>query len=888
MKKKIFIFLIMVVSAFLYAETYEELLKKAEQYEAKKEWFFALGSYYDAIKIANDSDTARQKFGQLSDCIKNGNPGYGSFNDFTLHDEWVNLIKNAEKYFTETFPYSITFDSLESSSINYEKKTADYKLSLEVKNSSFYDNALEILRTGYQKARRSDWKDLESNTKNLWFMNDPDKVGYVGIHNTGIRSYPIYPIFTETYKVSVYNTKYTSFEESKELAKLQTDANTIYKNDGVALSYFASTLAPLSSYYGKKYPGIVGISVCEAPAFVAKFSTNGWANRRIEMSTGNIDFLIPFYNSGKQTCYDLKLGIYDETGKLVIEGTRQTICTDNSSYFFNNIPKSKLAVLDTDYDIKIIGIWLNYGLYDITLLTDDDIKNDTIRGIVKPLPDIKIKTKNVEFNGGQAWTSKKAAIAEKKRLELQKARFEEYDNGKDILLDDFTDYIYELETSKPLVVEGKSEDINFSSITFAINHCSLNGIILDLSKITNLTSIPESAFANCTKLKSIILPDTIIRIEDNAFYNCTSLEEFKFPENIQEIGKKAFANCSSLNLIVLPDKITELPENLFFGCSNLQEISLFDVEGKSEDINFASITIAINHCSSNGIILDLSKITNLTSIPESAFANCTKLKSIILPDTIIRIEDNAFYNCTSLEEFKFPENIQEIGKKAFANCSSLISIVLPDKITELPENLFSGCSNLQEISLSDKVNKIGKSCFSGCEQLKSINLQNEILEISEGLFLDCKNLEQIVFSEKIKKISKNAFANCMNLRTVIIPNSVTEIDDNAFMKCKNLEEIRLSENLIILGEGVFSDCENLKSLILPEGFTRVDSSMFKNSKITEIKLPKSLQEIADGTFEDCPLSTVIYSGSSKQWKQILINKKANKKFLKIKVQFENK
>ena len=36
MKKKIFIFLIMVVSAFLYAETYEELLKKAEQYEAKK------------------------------------------------------------------------------------------------------------------------------------------------------------------------------------------------------------------------------------------------------------------------------------------------------------------------------------------------------------------------------------------------------------------------------------------------------------------------------------------------------------------------------------------------------------------------------------------------------------------------------------------------------------------------------------------------------------------------------------------------------------------------------------------------------------------------------------------------------------------------------------
>lgn len=750
MKKKIFIFLIMVVSAFLYAETYEELLKKAEQYEAKKEWFYALGSYYDAIKIANDSDTARQKFGQLSDCIKNGNPGYGSFNDFTLHDEWVNLIKNAEKYFTETFPYSITFDSLESSSINYEKKTADYKLSLEVKNSSFYDNALEILRTGYQKARRSDWKDLESDYKSLWFISD----GFAMIlHSSWDGSLTSSLDF---YRKSVYSTKQEKINKVSEYPILQKEATSVYQKEKIALAYLSAPIVPLY----KSLSRISGISVCEVPAFAACFSETMTTYNGQDYS---VPLAVPYFKKGKHTCYDLKLGIYDETGKLVIEGTRQTICTDNSSYFFNNIPQSKLAVLDTDYDIKIIGIWLNYGLYDITLLTDDDIKNDTIRGIVKPLPDIKIKTKNVEFNGGQAWTSKKAAIAEKKRLELQKARFEEYDNGKDILLDDFTDYIYELETSKPLVVEGKSEDINFASITIAINHCSSNGIILDLSKITNLTIIPESAFANCTKLKSIILPDTIIRIEDNAFYNCTSLEEFTFPESIQEIGKKAFANCSSLN-----------------------------------------------------------------------------------------------------------------------------SIVLPDKITELPENLFSGCSNLQEISLSDKVNKIGKSCFSGCEQLKSINLQNEILEISEGLFLDCKNLEQIVFSEKIKKISKNAFANCMNLRTVIIPNSVTEIDDNAFMKCKNLEEIRLSENLIILGEGVFSDCENLKSLILPEGFTRVDSSMFKNSKITEIKLPKSLQEIADGTFEDCPLSTVIYSGSSKQWKQILINKKANKKFLKIKVQFENK
>ena len=218
MKKILSAIISLFVVASSYAKSYDELLKEAESYEAKKEWFYALGAYYEASKISEGSETAGQKYKELNSVIRNGKPGYGEFNDFTLHDEWVNLIKNAEKYFTETFPYSITFDNLESSSIDFEKKTADYKLLLDVKNTNFYDNALEILKAGYQKVHRSDWKDLESDTKNLWFMSEMSDVGYVGIHNTGIMSYPIYmPVFTGLYKVSVYSSKYEKFEKSNEL-----------------------------------------------------------------------------------------------------------------------------------------------------------------------------------------------------------------------------------------------------------------------------------------------------------------------------------------------------------------------------------------------------------------------------------------------------------------------------------------------------------------------------------------------------------------------------------------------------------------------------------------------------------------------------------------------
>jgi hypothetical protein len=379
-----------MITVSSYAKTYDELMKDAESYEEQKEWFYALGAYHDAINSSENPEIAKQKYNQLSKCIKSGKPGYGEFNIFSMHDEWVNLIKNAEKYFTETFPYKILYGDLNMDSADYKTKTANYKLNLFITQSDFYKDALNILQEGYSNTNHSDWTDLESENKELWFNND-----YVGIHNFGITGFPI---LTGIYKKSTVGTELEKIEKVESFKTLQSEIVNIYNNDKVALVHLASILTPLNQSTAKRFPGTVGISVCETPAFAACFSSNGFWNRNIEGSFGSIQFFLPFFNDGEQTCYDIKLAIYDDNDDLILEGTRQTICINNYSYSFNKIPQEKLSVIDSrKYKIKLIGIWLNYGVYDISLMTDEDIENNTIRGVLKSLPDIQLNIDNIYF-----------------------------------------------------------------------------------------------------------------------------------------------------------------------------------------------------------------------------------------------------------------------------------------------------------------------------------------------------------------------------------------------------------------------------------------------------------------------------------------------------------
>ena len=75
-------------------------------------------------------------FYKLFDTIKNGNPGYGKFNDFSFHDEWKNLLIDAEKYGSSYNFYNILIiGGFQRESLDYKTKTASYSAKI-----SFVEN----------------------------------------------------------------------------------------------------------------------------------------------------------------------------------------------------------------------------------------------------------------------------------------------------------------------------------------------------------------------------------------------------------------------------------------------------------------------------------------------------------------------------------------------------------------------------------------------------------------------------------------------------------------------------------------------------------------------------------------------------------------------------
>ena len=86
-------------------------------------------------------------------------------------------------------------------------------------------------------------------------------------------------------------------------------------------------------------------------------------------------------------------------------------------------------------------------------------------------------------------------------------------------------------------------------------------------------------------------------------------------------------------------------------------------------IETASKTL-IQGCKTSAIPIDGC----VTSIGNYAFAVCTGLTSVTIPDGVTSIESGAFYGCSGLTSVTIPDSVTSIGNYAFYDCSGLTSV----------------------------------------------------------------------------------------------------------------------------------------------------------------------------------------------------------------------
>ena len=147
-----------------YLPTYEAHLSKAKKYESEKRWCYALGSYYDAMgTVGVDPEfksEAVEGYNLLKAAILSGNPGLGTYDEFTIFEEWKKLLIDAEKYGCSFNPYLVQVGELIKGKLDYQTKTATYSAQIKAYRSYRYKHTLEIIEKGYKKAYRYDWDKL--------------------------------------------------------------------------------------------------------------------------------------------------------------------------------------------------------------------------------------------------------------------------------------------------------------------------------------------------------------------------------------------------------------------------------------------------------------------------------------------------------------------------------------------------------------------------------------------------------------------------------------------------------------------------------------------------------------------------------------------------------
>ena len=199
--------------------------------------------------------------------------------------------------------------------------------------------------------------------------------------------------------------------------------------------------------------------------------------------------------------------------------------------------------------------------------------------------------------------------------------------------------------------------------------------VLD-DQIEDNISIPNYCFYNCKSLTTINIGDDVSIIGKYSFSGCTGFSIFNLSINIQYIYSYAFSDCIDLTSVFIPQG-SQLKQILGYAFHNTNLIK-FDIEdGAGFDFD-------------NGALMNDGK-TNLIHYIASSPAT-----SFIVPSTISNIEAYAFLGANNLWEVIFLEgNLSSIGYQAFANCTSLHRLMLPNSLNNIAEEAFLNCNNIK-------------------------------------------------------------------------------------------------------------------------------------------------------------------------------------------------
>ncbi len=417
--------------------------------------------------------------------------------------------------------------------------------------------------------------------------------------------------------------------------------------------------------------------------------------------------------------------------------------------------------------------------------------------------------------------------------------------------------------------------------------------------LSTTVTISERAFYENKYLKTIKLPEGLVKIGDYAFgvntdTRSTAITGIEIPSTVEEIGARAFFGAANLKtLTFLKDAngncaIKRIGNSAFRHCSSLEEVELpFGLEILGENAGWGDDDVDENasvfyDCASLRKVTLPGKVADLQS---HVFAECPALTTVIFPEAceITRIAYYAFYNsgltsidftnakglaiidhdafngCSNLATIKFADvkNNLEILDYAFANTAVEV-VNLPSGAITLGAYAFYNAANLRAVNLETGSNlqTIGAYAFYGTA-LASIDFSKaaELEEIGAYAFYETA-IDKIVLADAVTSVGNYAFYNCANVTEFKLSSSISNIGEYAFAKLPKITAVTISGNDTKVGNGAFEDCSSLKDVTLESGVSSIGNNSFGFTAVTSIVLPDTITSLSGNPFGGCPLESI--------------------------------
>lgn len=415
----------------------------------------------------------------------------------------------------------------------------------------------------------------------------------------------------------------------------------------------------------------------------------------------------------------------------------------------------------------------------------------------------------------------------------------------------------------------------------------------DLSGCNKLVLIDQGAFQGVKytdnpETDTFILPDSLAGSGD------LNVEDENVGNGIRRI---AFFN-SSLKKIKIPDGITEIQDSVFEGCTYLTDVK-FGKDSKLVKINDWAFR-RCQYLTSTEFIKDLP---SLKEIGAYAFSECYYLswsdkyddegnwiaytpdqddfgvyivggglKTVILPESLEKIDAYAFANDYGLETISMGNKVNTISEYAFANqadtahknigIARLVEI-LNSKTPFDDQQLLAYAARLSKVTLSNSLVEIGEAAFKTNAKLKTVTY-NGVEETKDGF---------LVLPTSVKKIGDKAFADCSRFSKKDIDNDGKDDYEIYGLTSVDLRYLDLES----LGESVFENNIMLDTVNLPINLKVIPKKLFyidqsdgkrvidivevsedetkkvikKLPGVNSIVFPIDLEEISESAFEGC-------------------------------------